>query len=591
MKACFLVLFLLFGTHCFSENENKIIKYLPVQQDGRIKPLDTIARSSLLLLHGSQSLTHQGKKISAINWLLDVMMNSKKAKKIKLIRVENKDLLKLLGSKIEKPTYYSIAELQPYFDELYNLSSQIMSIDEKEQDAFQKATIVLWQQITIYLRLSNSFWISEIDNIPSEFSAFQQSIYNDFKSSLYPKKANSISIQWFQERYKFLAKAAYFSIIPSMKGDDQWLNMGEGLLFGINEKYPHLLINQMVNIISAYQKNSRSFSHLVSNYIDEINRFLPNVDKKIKFEVFYNDLEPFFISTIIYLTVIIVSILSWIFKKDKLRAISFVFFIFGCLLHFFGLFSRMYIEGRPPVTNLYSSAVFVGCSGVLFSLFMEYRHRNSAGCIAGSIIGALTLIVAYHLSMNGDTMEVLRAVLNSNFWLSTHVVTITLGYSSTFFAGSLAMIYIFRGFLTRSLDMKTSNVLASMVYKTIFYSAFLSFVGTILGGFWADQSWGRFWGWDPKENGALLIILWNVIILHAKIAGFIKKRGLMVLAVFGNVVTALSWFGVNILSVGLHSYGFINGTFFWLAIFVLSQIVIMGMGLLPKHYWRSQESL
>ena len=112
-------------------------------------------------------------------------------------------------------------------------------------------------------------------------------------------------------------------------------------------------------------------------------------------------------------------------------------------------------------------------------------------------------------------------------------------------------------------------------------------VGTILGGIWADQSWGRFWGWDPKENGALLIVLWNAIILHARWGGLVRQRGLMVMAVFGNVVTSWSWFGVNMLGIGLHSYGFMDSAFPWLIAFGASQLVFMMIGLLPLHLWRS----
>jgi hypothetical protein len=114
-----------------------------------------------------------------------------------------------------------------------------------------------------------------------------------------------------------------------------------------------------------------------------------------------------------------------------------------------------------------------------------------------------------------------------------------------------------------------------------------SFVGTVLGGIWADQSWGRFWGWDPKENGALLIVLWNALVLHARWGGLVRDRGIMNLAVFGNVVTSFSWFGVNMLGIGLHSYGFMDAAFKWLMIFVGSQTVIIGLGLLPLNVWSS----
>jgi ABC-type transport system involved in cytochrome c biogenesis permease subunit len=168
------------------------------------------------------------------------------------------------------------------------------------------------------------------------------------------------------------------------------------------------------------------------------------------------------------------------------------------------------------------------------------------------------------------------------------VVCVTLGYASTFLAGFLALTYIVRGAFTPSLDRDTARSLARMVYGIVCFATLFSFVGTILGGIWADQSWGRFWGWDPKENGALLIVLWNAIILHARWGGLVRQRGLMVLAVFGNVVTSWSWFGVNMLGIGLHSYGFMDSAFPWLIAFGASQLVFIMIGLLPPHLWRSR---
>jgi ABC-type transport system involved in cytochrome c biogenesis permease subunit len=197
------------------------------------------------------------------------------------------------------------------------------------------------------------------------------------------------------------------------------------------------------------------------------------------------------------------------------------------------------------------------------------------------------LLIAHHLSLSGDTMEMMRAVLDSNFWLATHVVVVTAGYSATFLAGFLGIIYILRGIFTRSLDTATADSLTRMVYGIICFATLFSFVGTILGGIWADQSWGRFWGWDPKENGALIIVLWNAIILHARWGGMIKQRGLMVLAIGGNIITSWSWFGTNMLGVGLHSYGFTDAAFVALSTFVVSQLALIGLGNLPLSLWRS----
>src|SRR2546425_395116 len=247
----------------------------------------------------------------------------------------------------------------------------------------------------------------------------------------------------------------------------------------------------------------------------------------------------------------------------------------------------MWMQGRPPVTNLYSSAIFVGWGACALCIVLERVFRNGIGSITAATMGFLTLIIAHHLAGDGDTMEMLRAVLDTNIWLATHVVCVTIGYSATFLAGFLALLYIVRGLFTPSLDAATARSLGKMVYGIVCFATLFSFVGTILGGIWADQSWGRFWGFDPKENGALMIVLWNALILHARWGGLVKERGLMNLAVFGNVVTSFSWFGVNMLGIGLHSYGFTQAAFKWLIGFVASQLFIIALGLLPRHLWAS----
>ena len=186
------------------------------------------------------------------------------------------------------------------------------------------------------------------------------------------------------------------------------------------------------------------------------------------------------------------------------------------------------------------------------------------------------------------------------------MVVVTLGYASTFVAGFLALLYIILGLFTKKLSTNVNpreadgvgpgaakqgldmgKSLAKMVYGIVCFATLFSFVGTVLGGIWADQSWGRFWGWDPKENGALIIVLWNALILHARWGGMVRERGLMNLAIVGNVVTSWSWFGVNMLGIGLHSYGFMDAGFRWLMLFVISQLVFIALGMLPLQLWRS----
>jgi ABC-type transport system involved in cytochrome c biogenesis permease subunit len=110
----------------------------------------------------------------------------------------------------------------------------------------------------------------------------------------------------------------------------------------------------------------------------------------------------------------------------------------------------------------------------------------------------------------------------------------------------------------------------------------------VVGGLWADDSWGRFWGWDPKENGALIIVLWNALVLHAKWDKLVKDRGLALLAIAGNIVTSWSWFGVNELGVGLHSYGFTEGVLRALGTFALYMLACILFGLVPVRLWWSE---
>jgi ABC-type transport system involved in cytochrome c biogenesis permease subunit len=242
----------------------------------------------------------------------------------------------------------------------------------------------------------------------------------------------------------------------------------------------------------------------------------------------------------------------------------------------------MWLHERPPVTNLYSSGIFIAWGAVLLGIILEKIWKNGIGAAAAGISGFLSLIVAHNLGLSGeDNLESVRAVLDSNFWLSTHVTTVTLGYSAMFVAGLVGAIHLWlRAFKS---NYQEGEAVARAAYGILAFALIMSFIGTMLGGIWADQSWGRFWGWDPKENGALLIVLWCAICLHARWGGLAKRDGLMQMLVFGNVVTSWSWFGTNLLGVGLHSYGFTESGFQWLCIFAASQFAIIALGWLPAR--------
>jgi ABC-type transport system involved in cytochrome c biogenesis permease subunit len=315
----------------------------------------------------------------------------------------------------------------------------------------------------------------------------------------------------------------------------------------------------------------------------------PGTIDKAEVEVFFNRVAPFYHLLGFYVLAFLLVLVSFLVAPVPLRRAAWAVLLITIVFHTAGLIFRMYLQGRPPVTTLYSSAIFIAWAGVILTLGLERVFKNGVGLLVASIVGFISLFVAHNLAgSDGDTLRELQAVLDTNFWLATHVVMVTLGYASTFVAGALGITYLVRGIFTTSLDKAAGKELTRMTYGILCFAILFSFVGTVLGGIWADQSWGRFWGWDPKENGAILIVLWNALILHARWAGLARERGIALLAVFGNCVTAWSYFGTNELGIGLHAYGFTEGRTFWLFMFFASQVAIIALGLiLPQGAWRS----
>jgi ABC-type transport system involved in cytochrome c biogenesis permease subunit len=247
----------------------------------------------------------------------------------------------------------------------------------------------------------------------------------------------------------------------------------------------------------------------------------------------------------------------------------------------------MYLQGRPPVTNLYSSAIFIGWGCVLVCLILEAIFWRGIAMVVAGALGALTMMIAHFLSEGGDTMEMLQAVLDTNFWLATHVTIVTFGYVATLVAGAIAAIYLGLGIATQKVDAKLNKEFGQMIYGVVCFATLLSFFGTVLGGIWADYSWGRFWGWDAKENGAVMVVIWNTLILHARWAGLVKLRGVATLAIGGCVITVWSWFGTNQLGAGLHSYGFSTELAERCMIAWIVLGALMLISLWPQRYWLS----
>lgn len=277
-------------------------------------------------------------------------------------------------------------------------------------------------------------------------------------------------------------------------------------------------------------------------------------------EVAYNRWAPFRIAWGLMLVAALGSLLRagggavW-FGRAALAA-----YVAGMLAMFAGFALRGLIAGRPPVTNMYESVVYVGAGVAVLGLIFAARERRASVLTAAATIATLALILADCAPLVLDpALRPLEPVLRSNFWLVTHVLTITLSYAALALAlglGNIALGYC----LVRSTNEAAIATLGRLIYQVLQFGVLLLATGILLGGVWADYSWGRFWGWDPKEVWALVALLGYLAVLHARYVGWVGERGLAALAVVCFALVVMGWYGVNfVLGAGLHSYGFGGG--------------------------------
>ena len=386
--------------------------------------------------------------------------------------------------------------------------------------------------------------------------------------------------------------AKALKIIPPSKNDSTGLWVSPWELFDGREIEPHqdkmikslekFLLARFQNDISAQNSALSSYkTGLLSYPVERINFSV------LKNESWLNKANLFTNSLVFYLLGFIFLGISWMIRPTLFRRVAFGSIILGFLLHTYGIILRMIIMSRPPISTIYETVIFVGFVIVLFSLIIEYLRQDGLGVFLGSVSGAMLHYVGFGYAADGDTLEMLVAVLNSNFWLATHVTTIILGYGTSLMAGLIGHLYLIEKIRVPKDSARLKSIYNNMFGVTLI-ALFFTLFGTILGGIWADQSWGRFWGWDPKENGALLIVLWQLMMVHMRLSGLAKPDKFALGMVLNNIIVIMAWFGVNLLSIGLHSYGFVSGIAVNIILFTVFELVT-GFG---TYYWaRSKNRL
>ncbi len=489
-------------------------KNIPVLESGRLKPLDTFARSVLTQFSGKDHYDNQEASI----WLASLFFNPDSTLNDKIFLINNPDIAVALGIAPQQDRRYTPAQVQQAYRVLSELQDAAAKIPEKERSLAENEITRVYDNINLYGDLSNSSqnekWLSSWDAISTDFS---------------------------------------------------------------NEQTRQLIILWSNMARSYKQGNDSAFNMAARMYLNSIRDSLSKEDlkkvDKFPLELFYQENSPFTWAIMFYIFAFIFFVVSFTSSKPFWHNLGLFSVIAGFIPHVLGLLMRIIIMARPPVSNLYETFIFVGFIAVFLGLMIEYYNRQWLGIVTAAISGTALLFIANKYSAEGDTLKVLIAVLNSNFWLATHVTTITMGYAAACVGGLLGHIWLVQAVFGK--DSQTLDKTYKTTLGILGVALTLTFLGTNLGGIWADQSWGRFWGWDPKENGALMIVLWTALLFHAKVADMIGPLGLAVGAVIGMMVVMWAWFGVNLLSVGLHSYGFTSGVATSLIIYAVFEIIFL----------------
>ncbi|MHC4923703.1 MAG: cytochrome c biogenesis protein [Planctomycetota bacterium] len=594
----------------------KLAALIPVQDGGRVKPLSTLAGFKLLRMNGRRKVElDDGRKIKATEWILDCLFFPDWAARQRFFLVENDEVLDAVGVKHEgrkKRDRYSYSDIRDARMEIMRKAREYSEMDAKDRTPVQAQMLRLAESMIDYEHLS-AFLDFTRTELPTDLPALSGVFETEKRPGLSDVLASrnklaelarsggsnespqAIAVDHLVGRVVDFQRTSralpLFSPPEDMGGhsdhahdDSTWLSPADVIHRVISDDAKldrplHLM--GLLESMSADRDDPAAFKAHMEAFVGGASALAEARGEysKVPMEVSFYRADYFTNALVFYLLGFLMLCLSWLMPKARWmgKAIA-VPVTLGLILNSAGITMRCILRGRPPVSTLYETIIFIAATGVLACLVMEWINRKRIGVGVGAFVGALGMFLAnrYEAHEGVDTMPSLVAVLDTNFWLATHVTTITIGYAAGLFAGAIAHVYLLgKMFGFRKGDTNWYRGIGRMTYGLICFGLLFSVVGTILGGIWANDSWGRFWGWDPKENGALMICLWQLIQLHGRLGGYLRDFGFAISSVFGGMIVAFSWWGVNLLGIGLHSYGFTSGAMYGLLIYYSIESVVM----------------
>jgi ABC-type transport system involved in cytochrome c biogenesis permease subunit len=572
---------------------------LPVQDGGRVKPLDSLAGLHLLTFNGKRKLeTGSGEKLKPSAWLLDCIFFPEQAKQYPSFYIRNDAVLTAIGidtlhNDKKKTDRYSYDDLAPGRAKLQQEASRISQIETAQQTPVQSQTLKLahdlfkFEGLTGFLEpLRWRYSTSGTQQLVELYGEGESSLSEVLRSA--PALSAMMSGHLDRDQADFGELQALFrqldsalergsgglAFLPPAAGAEDsrtWWSSADVVMAAFEGRYElaeYRAALESLEKLEATKVEPAAFEAELRNLHGRVVGLAEARGEygHVPLEVKLYRWDPFTNSLVFYVLAFLLALVGFLAPRNKWVGYG----LWGSTgialgLAIFGIVLRCIIRGRPPVVSLYDTILFVTSVAVLVSLIAERLTRQRIALSMASVLGVAGMFLAMRYELKeietaGDTMASVVAVLDTNYYLAIHVTSITMGYAGGLLAGAIAHVWILGQFfrLKRG-DTQFYKTIIRMTYGILCFSLLFSIFGTIMGGVWANDSWGRFWGWDPKENGALLICIWQLLILHARMGGYIKDRGFAVMCVLGAVVVSASWWGVNLLSVGLHSYGFTSG--------------------------------
>jgi cytochrome c-type biogenesis protein CcsB len=553
---------LFLGVTCFAQNapmpaadssslDFKQWGLLAIQDGGRRKPVDTFARETLIKITGRSTYTSGAKTWQATDFILSMLLDTHDWKKEPMILV-------------------SLGELKQRLD----------LPEQQRRFSFEQLTA-----------------LPELNALASQAHAQRKA-----EKPLSRLQSEVMSVSERLALFAHVMDGSAFLLAPAPeKTTDPWI-VPPAFAQYYNEQQFAPVQTQLQTMANAYVKgDSFAFSRAANQLRDNLRQLSPKIypeESQLRLERFYNHWDGFYRAAWCYgIALLLLAIAHFRTstnaahraaateapgesERSYLKIIGVVVALAALLFHASGITMRCLIAGRPPVTNMYESIIWVSFAVSFFGMIFFLRYRAPIYLLAALPVSLVALLLVHQMPIAmPSSIDPLVPVLRDNFWLTIHVLTITLSYAAFALAMGFGHILLFR-YARNPVAARADQPMHFWLYRVLQLGVILLAAGTILGGVWANYSWGRFWGWDPKETWALIALLCYIVTLHGRLAGWWTQFGLVVASVVCFLAVLMAWYGVNfVLGKGLHSYGFGLGGETYVASFVIADLLFVAFAI------------